>query len=159
MTRQPGSAQEFNRKKALNALYSLPAPVREQSQNPLLARRPPVRGVSPFLMIYRVLVKNIALTRFAALAAVAEHLAACCNIVTGVRSIFQWEGKTCDEEEALLIIKTRTPILGTLQERVQELHGYDVPEIIALPVVQGSADYLNWVREQTRQKARPGRVV
>jgi periplasmic divalent cation tolerance protein len=84
-------------------------------------------------------------------ALVDEHLAACVNIVPGVRSLFFWEGKTQNERELLLICKSRQPLLDRIITRVKTLHSYAVPEIIALPVVGGSGDYLGWVREATRE--------
>jgi periplasmic divalent cation tolerance protein len=80
---------------------------------------------------------------------VDEHLAACVNIVPEVRSLFFWEGKTQDEQETLLIVKSRLAHMEKLVSRVKSLHSYAVPEVIALPIVAGSADYLSWLRERT----------
>ncbi len=82
-------------------------------------------------------------------AIVDEHLAACVNIVPEVRSLFFWEGKTQDARETLLICKSRKPLLDKLISRVKTLHSYTVPEIIALPIIAGSPDYLDWVRKST----------
>ncbi|HEX9137818.1 MAG TPA: divalent-cation tolerance protein CutA [Nitrospirota bacterium] len=82
-------------------------------------------------------------------ALVDEHLAACVNIVPEVRSLFFWEGKTQDGRELLLICKSRQPLLGRIIARVKSLHSYTVSEVIALPVVGGSEDYLRWLREAT----------
>jgi periplasmic divalent cation tolerance protein len=84
-------------------------------------------------------------------ALVNEHLAACVNIVPGVRSLFFWEGKTQNERELLLICKSRQSLLDRIIARVKALHSYAVPEVIALPVVGGSGDYLDWVRKETRE--------
>jgi periplasmic divalent cation tolerance protein len=84
-------------------------------------------------------------------ALVDERLAACVNIVPEVRSLFTWEGKTQDERELLLIVKSRLPLLELLIARVKSLHSYTVPEIIALPIIGGSADYLNWLRDATQK--------
>ena len=81
-----------------------------------------------------------------ALSLLEEKLAACVN-VTPVASFFRWEGKTCKESERLLIIKSRGSLFETLEKRVRELHSYDVPEIIALPIVAGSERYLQWMEE------------
>ncbi len=81
---------------------------------------------------------------------VSEHFAACVNIVSGVRSLFFWEGKTQDASETLLICKSRLPLLEKLISRVRSLHSYAVPEVIALPIIAGSRDYLDWVRENTK---------
>jgi periplasmic divalent cation tolerance protein len=82
---------------------------------------------------------------------VDEHLAACTNIVREVRSLFFWEEKTRDEQETLLIVKSRLPLMEKLVARVKSLHSYTVPEIIALPVVAGSREYLNWIQETTKE--------
>jgi len=83
---------------------------------------------------------------------VDERLAACVNIVHEVRSLFFWEGKTQDEQETLLIAKSRLVLMEKLVSRVKSLHSYAVPEVIALPIVAGSADYLSWLRENTEGK-------
>jgi len=81
-------------------------------------------------------------------ALVDARLAACVN-VTGVQSFYRWEGAVQDESERLLIVKTEHRLLVPLIERIQELHSYDLPEIIAMPIVGGSAPYLDWIREET----------
>lgn len=81
-------------------------------------------------------------------ALVEEKLAACVNRIRSVRSIYRWQGKVEQSDEELLIIKTRKEHFSTLEKRVRELHSYSVPEVIALPVVAGSAGYLSWLRNQ-----------
>lgn len=76
-----------------------------------------------------------------------EHLAACVNLVAGVRSFFWWEGTIQDEQESLLVIKSREDRFEALAARVRSLHSYAVPEVIALPVVRGSETYLAWIDE------------
>jgi periplasmic divalent cation tolerance protein len=80
---------------------------------------------------------------------VGERLAACVNIVPGVRSIYRWEGRVQDDAEILLIAKTRRALVARLASRVKELHGYSVPETIALPLVGGSESYLAWLEAET----------
>ena len=80
---------------------------------------------------------------------VEDRLAACVNIVPQVRSLFVWEGKLSQEDEVLLVVKSRLARFQQLATAVKRLHSYRVPEIIALPVVMGSADYLRWVSEST----------
>lgn len=80
---------------------------------------------------------------------VGAGLAACVNVVKDVRSIFRWQGKIEDGAEALMIVKTRRDLFGRLEEAVKKHHSYSVPEIIALPIVEGSEDYLAWLKEET----------
>jgi len=88
---------------------------------------------------------------------VAEHLVACVNIVSSIQSIFYWQEKVCDEKEVLLMCKSRGPLFEKISQRVKGLHTYTVPEIIALPIVQGSKDYLHWI-EETTAKGLKGKV-
>lgn len=83
-------------------------------------------------------------------ALVEERLAACGNVVPGLRSIYRWEGTVHDEAEALLVLKTTRGRFAALRDRVLALHPYQVPEVLALPVEEGSQKYLAWVGEETR---------
>lgn len=76
---------------------------------------------------------------------VNELLAACVNIVPGVTSIYRWEGQVQRDQEWLLVAKTRREVLDALIQRVQALHSYDVPEVIAVPLAGGSETYLRWL--------------
>jgi len=80
---------------------------------------------------------------------VTEKLVACVNILPGLRSIYMWQGKVCDEEEVLCVLKTRRELFSALRDRVTALHPYQVPEIIALPLVDANAPYLAWLRDET----------
>ncbi len=71
--------------------------------------------------------------------------AACVNIVPEVSSLFWWQGKLDSAHENLLIIKTKTSLLNEIVTLVNQIHSYDVPEIIALPIVGGNQNYLEWV--------------
>jgi len=82
-------------------------------------------------------------------ALVEARLAACVNVVAPIRSIYRWEGKIWDEKEWLLIIKTEKHRFDALEKKVKSLHSYSVPEIICLPITEGSAPYLNWLVEMT----------
>jgi len=77
---------------------------------------------------------------------VEEKLVACINVAS-VKSFFRWEGKLEEEEEALLIMKTKADKVKEVIDRVKVLHSYDVPEVIALPIIDGNNDYMDWVRE------------
>jgi len=81
---------------------------------------------------------------------VEEQLVACVNILPGVRSIYRWEGKICDEAELLCVLKTRRTLFPAVRERVVSLHPYQVPEVIALPLTLGHAPYLDWLHHETR---------
>jgi periplasmic divalent cation tolerance protein len=76
---------------------------------------------------------------------VNERLAACVNQVGGVRSTYRWEGQLHEDEEILLIIKTSAERLATLSARIEALHPYEVPELIAVKVIGGSERYLAWL--------------
>ena len=81
---------------------------------------------------------------------VREQLAACCNIVPEIRSIYTWKGKVCDEKEVLLLMKSRAALFTALKERVRELHSYEVPEIISFTIDSGLDDYLAWIGSVTK---------
>ncbi len=78
-------------------------------------------------------------------ALVTEMLAACVNVIPGITSVYRWEGKLRRDQEWLLVAKSRHDVLADLTQRVQALHSYDVPEIIALPLTGGSEAYLRWI--------------
>lgn len=82
-------------------------------------------------------------------AVVDERLAACANLIGPIRSIYRWQGKLHDDREHLLIIKSRASMVPKLERRVKELHSYEVPEVIALPIAAGSKPYLEWLLEAT----------
>ena len=76
---------------------------------------------------------------------VEEGLAACVNLVPKVRSIYRWKGKVCDEEEVLMVVKTGEDLFERVKARVRDLHTYEVPEIVALPIKKGLKEYLEWM--------------
>ena len=82
---------------------------------------------------------------------VEERLAGCVNIVKDIRSIYAWQGKIEDEKEVLMIVKTRLELFSALTSKVKELHSYTVPEVIAMPIVDGSPEYIEWLQKATRQ--------
>lgn len=78
---------------------------------------------------------------------IAERLAACVSI-TPIRSIYTWKNEVCSENEWQLMIKTDLSLFETLEKKIREIHSYEVPEIIALPIGAGSEPYLQWIRAQ-----------
>jgi periplasmic divalent cation tolerance protein len=100
-----------------------------------------------------------------AAALVEERLAACVNLVAPLTSIYRWRGRVERAREVLLVIKTRRALVPRLSARVRDLHSYDVPEVIAVPVVAGAAPYLAWLsaeasaapRTRARRRVRSGR--
>ena len=84
-------------------------------------------------------------------ALIEEGLAACVNILPGVTSIFRWKGDVFSEGEQLMLIKSRKALFHKIKDRVMNLHSYDVPEIIGIPITLGSPDYLKWIDEATKR--------
>lgn len=80
---------------------------------------------------------------------VEERLVACVNILPAVRSVYRWHGSVEEAKEVLLVIKARREDVGSVAQRVQQLHPYEVPEVIAIDIVDGHAPYLEWLRVET----------
>jgi periplasmic divalent cation tolerance protein len=80
---------------------------------------------------------------------VEKRLAACVNIVPGLRSIYRWQDRICDEAEILLMIKSAGPQFEAIRAAIREVHPYQVPEIISIPIQSGDLDYLRWLRENS----------
>ena len=83
-------------------------------------------------------------------ALVEERLAACVNVVPGVVSTYRWKGAVEQEPELLLVIKTIAPQVDALKARLLELHPYELPEVVVIPIAGGHAPYLAWIAEQVR---------
>ena len=84
-------------------------------------------------------------------ALVSEKLAACVNQIGPMLSTYAWQGEIQQDTEYLLVIKARQSDLDLLQQRIEALHTYDLPEILALPIVAGSEKYLNWLGQSTER--------
>ncbi|KAL2340014.1 hypothetical protein Fmac_007954 [Flemingia macrophylla] len=104
----------------------------------------------PSIVVY-VTVPNREAGRNLAESIVKEKLAACVNMVPGIESVYQWDGKIQTDSEELLIIKTRQSLLEALTEHVKSNHQYDVPEVISLPITGGNLKYLEWIKESTKE--------
>jgi periplasmic divalent cation tolerance protein len=87
-------------------------------------------------------------------ALVEERLAACANAIPGMRSLYWWQGRVDEARESVLVLKTRGPLLPRLCRRVRQLHPYELPCIIALPLVGGDPDYLAWLADETASATR-----
>ena len=83
---------------------------------------------------------------------VEAGLVACANVLPRVRSIFRWEGKVTEEQESLIVLKTRSRLFKELAMAIKNMHSYSVPEIIAISIAQGSAEYLSWIRDVTSKE-------
>lgn len=83
-------------------------------------------------------------------ALVEEQLAACGNIIPGLRSIYRWQGQVHDDAEVLLLLKTRAALFERLRARVVELHPYEVAEVLRVDIADGHAPYLAWVLDNSR---------
>lgn len=103
-----------------------------------------------FLVIF-VTAQNVVQAKKIARKLLTERLAACVNIVNNVHSLFWWEGKVDESPEVLLVIKSRADVFKQLVKAVKAAHSYSVPEIIALPIVAGSPDYLKWVNAAVKR--------
>jgi len=103
--------------------------------------------MSAYIVVF-VTVSSAAEGEKLANALVEGRLAACVNRLSPVQSTYWWQGKVERGEEQLLVIKTREDLFDRLKAKVQELHSYTVPEVIALPILKGSESYLNWMEEE-----------
>ena len=82
-----------------------------------------------------------------------HKLAACVSMIEKIKSVFLWDGEICEEKEVMLMIKTRRANYGKIKLVIEDMHTYNVPEIIALPIVDCSEDYLKWLVKETELKS------
>ena len=88
-------------------------------------------------------------------ARVEKKLAACVNVMPAVRSFYRWKGVIEDEQESLLVIKSSRGLFDQLRVEIEKLHSYEVPEVIAVPIVDGSEGYLEWLERELAAKLEP----
>jgi periplasmic divalent cation tolerance protein len=101
-----------------------------------------------FIMVYVTAGSSAEASRLAR-ALVEERLAACVSQVGPVQSVYHWDGKLEQSEEQLLMVKTKKELFSVLEKKVREMHSYSVPEIVALPIIDGSPAYLRWLEDET----------
>jgi len=80
---------------------------------------------------------------------VEERLAACANLLGAIKSVYWWEGKMCEGEETGLVLKTSETRKSELIDRIKQLHSYDCPCIVCLPIADGNSDFLQWIKAET----------
>lgn len=81
-------------------------------------------------------------------ALIEKRLAACVNVVAGVRSYYRWQGKIENDNEFLLIVKTARGLVDSLRQELEKLHPYDLPELVVAPIIDGSPNYLAWLEQE-----------
>ncbi len=81
---------------------------------------------------------------------VKERLSACVTVSAASQSFYWWQGKISNEKEHILFIKTKTALFTDLEKKIEEIHPYEVPEIVALPFLEGSSKYLSWIEKETK---------
>ena len=84
-------------------------------------------------------------------ALIEERLAACVNRVRSVQSVYRWEGDVTEDAEVLLVVKTSRSLFPEVRRAVESLHSYHVPEVICLPIIDGSPNYLNWLADSLKE--------
>jgi periplasmic divalent cation tolerance protein len=103
-----------------------------------------------FLVVFCT-VPNIKIAKKISKTLVEEKLAACSNILPGLKSIYNWQNEIQSDNEYLLIIKTTEEMFEKLEIRIKNIHPYEVPEIIALPIIKGNSEYLNWIKNNVKK--------
>jgi len=103
-------------------------------------------------IIVLITAKNLSEAKKISRGLLNKKLIACANIVRGVESFFWWQGKIDQAKEALLIVKTQRRLFPKIVKTIKSLHSYDCPEVIALPIVDGSRDYLKWIDDSVLKK-------
>ena len=86
---------------------------------------------------------------------VEEKLAACVNITQAIESVYRWEGKLADEKEFVMLIKSKRELFPEIKAAIAKLHSYHTPEIICLPIIDGSRNYLQWIADSVKAAGPP----
>lgn len=102
--------------------------------------------MSDFILVYCT-VDSKRIAQSIAKTLVESRLAACVNIIDGVSSLYSWKGEIVEDDEILLIVKSKASLFEKLQNKIKEIHPYEVPEIISTKIIDGYIPYLNWVDE------------
>lgn len=102
-----------------------------------------------FCMVY-ITTKDIDEARIIAKKVVDQRLAACANVVEDMQSFYHWKGTVEEDTESVLILKTRTDLFSALVQEVKRHHSYEVPCILAYPILDGNPEYLDWLRSETK---------
>lgn len=102
------------------------------------------------LVIVYITAPSMEIAQLLAQSLVEQRLAACVNLVGSIQSVYLWQGSLHQDEEVLMVVKTRRTHLDTIADVLRTLHPYDLPELIAFPVVGGSPAYLDWVEQSTK---------
>ncbi|HEY5653324.1 MAG TPA: divalent-cation tolerance protein CutA [Pontiella sp.] len=97
-----------------------------------------------------VTTKNEADAKLIARTVLEERLAACANILGSVQSVYWWEGKVCEDKEVALVLKTTDSAKAKLVERVKQIHSYEIPCIICLPIADGNPEFIDWIRREVQ---------
>jgi periplasmic divalent cation tolerance protein len=106
--------------------------------------------INEYIQVFTTVEKREDADRIAS-TVVQHRVAACAQIVGPIHSIYWWKGKMEETAEWLCVIKTRQDLFPALERQIKSVHPYEVPEIVALPIVAGSASYLQWIDEETRK--------
>jgi periplasmic divalent cation tolerance protein len=106
-------------------------------------------AAEPFVIVFTSLPDRAAALSLAS-ALVERKLAACVNVIDGCTSVYRWQGETVSSQELPVLIKTRAGLFPAVEAAIRELHPYELPEVVAVPVQAGSADYLAWLAAETR---------
>ena len=85
---------------------------------------------------------------------IQARLAACVNIIDGMRSMFWWEGKVDQDQETVLLAKTQVGLVGRLTDKVKSVHSDDCPCVVAVPIIDGNPDFLHWIQKETKTEQR-----